>query len=148
MQMAMTETVRKLLVGGEWYETGETLDVTSPFDGSVVAQVAFGGAEDARRALDAAEQAWASPLPAHKRAAILDRVAELIAERREEFGRTIAQEAGKPITTALIVPDDAAPICCAATSVSKLVPFHFPCRCSVTTRIFMTHLPSFYPLSS
>ena len=32
-QMAMTETVRKLLVDGEWYETGETLDVTSPYDG-------------------------------------------------------------------------------------------------------------------
>jgi acyl-CoA reductase-like NAD-dependent aldehyde dehydrogenase len=105
--MAMTETVRKLLVGGEWYETGETLDVTSPYDGSVVATVAYGGADDARRAIDAAEQAWASPLPAHKRAAILDRVAELIAERREEFGRTIAQEAGKPITTALIEVDRA-----------------------------------------
>src|SRR5690349_8515081 len=105
--MAMTETVRKLLVGGEWYETGETLDVTSPYDGSVVAQVAFGGAEDARRALDAAERAWNAPLPAHKRAAILDRVAELIAERREEFGQTIAQEAGKPITTALIEVDRA-----------------------------------------
>jgi acyl-CoA reductase-like NAD-dependent aldehyde dehydrogenase len=105
--MAMTETVQKLLVGGEWYETGETLDVTSPYDGSVVAKVAYGGAEDARRALDAAEKAFASPLPAHKRAAILDRVAELIAERRDEFGRTIAQEAGKPITTALVEVDRA-----------------------------------------
>ena len=105
--MATTETVRNLLVGGEWYETGETLDVTSPYDGSVVARVAYGGAEDTRRALDAAEKAFASPLPAHKRAAILDRVAELIAERREEFGRTIAQEAGKPITTALVEADRA-----------------------------------------
>ncbi len=73
----------------------------------MVGQVAYGGAEDARRAIDAAEQAWAAPLPAHKRAAILDRVAELIAERREEFARTIAQEAGKPITTALVEVDRA-----------------------------------------
>ena len=34
--MAMTETIHKLYVGGEWYETGETQDVTSPYDGRVV----------------------------------------------------------------------------------------------------------------
>ncbi|MDX6496438.1 MAG: hypothetical protein QOE17_2424 [Gaiellales bacterium] len=105
--MAMTETVQKLLVGGEWYETGNTIDVTSPYDGSVVGRVAFGGGDDARRAIDAAEVAMRSPLPAHRRAAILDRVAELLRERREEFARTIAMEAGKPITTAGIEVDRA-----------------------------------------
>ena len=77
--MATTETVQKLLVDGEWYETGETIDVTSPFDGSVVGRVAYGGADDARRAIDAAERAMRQPLPAHERAAVLDRVAELLA---------------------------------------------------------------------
>ena len=103
--MATTETVHKLLIGGEWYETGETIDVTSPFDGSVVGRVAYGGADDARRAIDAAERAMRQPLPAHKRAAVLDRVAELIAERRDDFARTIAEEAGKPITTAGVEVD-------------------------------------------
>jgi acyl-CoA reductase-like NAD-dependent aldehyde dehydrogenase len=105
--MAMTETVQKLLVGGEWYETGNTIDVTSPYDGSVVGRVAFGGGDDARRAIDAAEAAMRSPLPAHRRAAILDRVAQLLGERRDEFARTIAMEAGKPITTAGIEVDRA-----------------------------------------
>jgi len=105
--MATTETVHKLLVGGEWYETGETLDVTSPYDGSVVGRVAYGGAEDARRAIDAAERAMREPVPAHKRAAVLDGVAQILRERREEFGRTLAEEAGKPITTALIEVDRA-----------------------------------------
>jgi acyl-CoA reductase-like NAD-dependent aldehyde dehydrogenase len=105
--MAMTETVQKLLVGGEWYETGQTIDVTSPYDGSVVGRVAYGGGDDARRAIDAAEAAMRSPLPAHRRAAILDRVAELLRERRDEFARTIAMEAGKPITTAGIEVDRA-----------------------------------------
>jgi acyl-CoA reductase-like NAD-dependent aldehyde dehydrogenase len=103
--MATTETVQKLLVDGEWYETGETIDVTSPYDGSVVGRVAYGGADDARRAIDAAERAMRQPLPAHKRAAVLDRVAELIAERRDDFARTIAEEAGKPITTAGVEVD-------------------------------------------
>ena len=82
-----TESVRKILVGGEWYETGETLDVTSPFDGSVVAQVAYGGRADAERAVDAAARAMEQPVPAHERAAVLDRVAGLLRERREELAR-------------------------------------------------------------
>ena len=98
--MAMTETVQKLYVDGEWYETGETHEVTSPYDGSVVGVVAFGGGDDASRAVDAAERAMQNPLPAHARASILDGVAALLRERREEFTRTLAQEAGKPITTA------------------------------------------------
>src|SRR2546422_10208584 len=105
--MAATETVQKLYVGGEWYETGEARDVTSPFDGSVVGRVAFGGGDDARRAIDAAEAAMRSPLPAHRRAAILDRVAQLLRERRDEFARTIAMEAGNAITTAGIEADRA-----------------------------------------
>ena len=102
-----TESVRKILVGGEWYETGETLDVTSPFDGSVVAQVAYGGRADAERAVDAAAKAMETPLPAHERAAILDRVAALLRERREDLARTISQEAGKPISTAQVEADRA-----------------------------------------
>ncbi|HEV8155027.1 MAG TPA: aldehyde dehydrogenase family protein, partial [Gaiellales bacterium] len=103
----MTETIQKLYVDGEWYETGEAKDVTSPYDGSVVGRVAFGGGADATRAVDAAERAMQSPLPAHKRASVLDGVAALLAERREEFARTIAQEAGKPIATAGIEVDRA-----------------------------------------
>jgi acyl-CoA reductase-like NAD-dependent aldehyde dehydrogenase len=97
-----TEPVRKMLVGGDWYETGETLDVTSPFDGSVVAQVAYGGADDARRAIDAAAKAMRTPVPAHERAAVLDRLAAIVRDRRDEFAETISREAGKPIATARV----------------------------------------------
>src|ERR1700675_3411537 len=48
-----------------------------------------------------------------------------------------------PMTTPLTAPEVAAAICCAATSVSKLVLFHFPCRCSVMTSIFMSDHPRF-----
>ena len=97
-----TEPVRKMFVGGDWYETGETLDVTSPFDGSVVAQVAYGGADDARRAIDAAAKAMRTPVPAHERAAVLDRLAAIVRDRRDEFAETISREAGKPIATARV----------------------------------------------
>jgi acyl-CoA reductase-like NAD-dependent aldehyde dehydrogenase len=100
--MATTVTERKLLIDGEWIETGEWIDVTSPFDGEVVGRVPRAGAAEARRAIDAAEAAMRDPLPAHERAAILDRVAALLAERQDEAAQTICAEAGKPMKAARV----------------------------------------------
>ena len=61
---------RKLLVGGEWVETGEWIDVRSPYSEHIVGRVPKAGAAEAKQAIDAAEQAMAEPLPAHKRAEI------------------------------------------------------------------------------
>jgi acyl-CoA reductase-like NAD-dependent aldehyde dehydrogenase len=100
--MATTATERKLLIDGEWVETGEWIDVSSPYSGDVVGRVAKGGAAETRRAVDAASRALESPLPAHKRAEILVKVAGLIGRRHEEVARTISDEAGKPIKTARV----------------------------------------------
>jgi acyl-CoA reductase-like NAD-dependent aldehyde dehydrogenase len=100
--VATTATERKLLIDGEWVETGDWIDVRSPYSGEVVGRVAKGGADEARRALDAAARALESPLPAHKRAEILVKVAGLIGRRHEEVARTISEEAGKPIKTARV----------------------------------------------
>src|SRR6266566_3157440 len=72
--MAVTATERKLLIAGEWIETGDWLDVRSPYSGELVARVAKGGAAETRRAIDAAAAVLAEPLPAHKRAEILVKV--------------------------------------------------------------------------
>jgi acyl-CoA reductase-like NAD-dependent aldehyde dehydrogenase len=95
--MAATATERKLFVGGEWIETGDWLDVHSPYSGDVVGRVAKGGADETRRAIDAAERAMQEPLPAHKRAEILVRVAGALGRRHEEAARLISDEAGKPL---------------------------------------------------
>jgi acyl-CoA reductase-like NAD-dependent aldehyde dehydrogenase len=100
--MAATAMQRALLIDGEWVETGDWLEVRSPYSGDVVARVAKGGEKETRRALDAAERALADPLPAHKRAEILVKVAGLIGKRHEEVARTISNEAGKPIKTARV----------------------------------------------
>jgi acyl-CoA reductase-like NAD-dependent aldehyde dehydrogenase len=100
--VATTATERRLFVGGEWIETGDWLDVRSPFSGDVVGRVAKGSAADARRAIDAAERAMAEPLPANRRAAILDKVAELLERRHDEVARTISDEAGKPLKAAKV----------------------------------------------
>ena len=100
--MATTAAERKLLVDGEWIETGDWLDVLSPYDGSLVGRVAKGGAAEAQRAVDAAARAMDNPLAAHERAAILDRTAHLVDERAEEIARTISSEAGKPMKAARV----------------------------------------------
>jgi len=100
--MAVTVQERKLLLDGEWIETGDWQDVNSPYSGETVARVARAGAEHARKALDAAEHAMSSPLPAHERAAILDRVAGLLKERHDEVAQTISAEAGKPLKAARV----------------------------------------------
>jgi acyl-CoA reductase-like NAD-dependent aldehyde dehydrogenase len=93
---------RKLLLDGEWVDTGAWKEVRSPFSGDVVGRVAEGGAAETRRAVDAAARAMAEPLPAHRRSEILDGVADLVAERHDEIARTISSEAGKPMKAARV----------------------------------------------
>jgi acyl-CoA reductase-like NAD-dependent aldehyde dehydrogenase len=100
--VAVTATERKLLIGGEWVETGDWVEVRSPYSGEVVGRVAKAGANEARAAVDAAERAMADPLPAHKRAEILVKVVAGIARRHDEIAAQIAAEAGKPLKTAKV----------------------------------------------
>jgi acyl-CoA reductase-like NAD-dependent aldehyde dehydrogenase len=93
---------RPLLIAGERVETGEWIDVRSPYSGEVVGRVPKAGAGEVRRAIDAAEAAMREPLPAHRRAEILVRVAGYIGRRHEEVARTICAEAGKPLKTARV----------------------------------------------
>jgi acyl-CoA reductase-like NAD-dependent aldehyde dehydrogenase len=96
-------TDHKLLAAGEWQATGEWAEVKSPYDGSVVGRVAQGDEALVERAIEAANEAFESTdFPQHQRAAVLDRAAELVAERRDELAATIAAEAGKPIKTATL----------------------------------------------
>src|SRR5438105_14953333 len=100
--MATVATERKLFVGGEWVETGDWLEVRSPYSGDVVGRVAKAGAAETRRAVDAAERAMAEPLPAHKRAEILVRVAGYLGRPPDDVARTISDEAGKPMKAARV----------------------------------------------
>jgi acyl-CoA reductase-like NAD-dependent aldehyde dehydrogenase len=100
--VATTATEKRLLIGGEWVETGEWIDVRSPYSGDVVGRVAKAGADEARAAIDAAEKAMADPLPAHKRAEILVKIVAGIARRHDEIARQITAEAGKPLKAARV----------------------------------------------
>src|SRR6266550_565182 len=92
------------LVDGQWIEGGTPVEVRSPFDGKVVAQVFQGTRENARQAVQAAVRAFevTRKLPADERQRVLRHVSAGVAERKEEFARVIALEAGKPIKTARV----------------------------------------------
>jgi acyl-CoA reductase-like NAD-dependent aldehyde dehydrogenase len=97
-----TVSEKRLLIAGEWVDTGEWLDVRSPYSGEVVGRVAKAGATQTREAIDAAAAAMTDPLPAHKRAEILVRVAAALGRRHDEVARLISDEAGKPMKAARV----------------------------------------------
>jgi acyl-CoA reductase-like NAD-dependent aldehyde dehydrogenase len=80
----------------------ETAVIRAPHDGSEVGVVALAGPEDVRAALDAnvAAARACREMPAYARAAALRKVADGLEAARDEFARTLALEAGKPIAQA------------------------------------------------
>jgi len=100
--MAATAVEKRILVGGEWLETGDWIDVHSPYSNEVVGRVAKAGADETTRAVDSAAAAMQEPLPAHRRAEILVKVAGYLGRRHEEVAQTISAEAGKPLKTARV----------------------------------------------
>src|SRR5437773_8443968 len=94
-----------MLIGGQWRPavgTGQTEEVTSPYDGAVVGTVPVAGPDDVEAALSAAEAGAARwrRTPAHERMRILLCVAQLADDRAGEIARTISAEVGKTITEA------------------------------------------------
>ena len=89
-------------IGPDRVTTDDMVVVTSPYDGSEVGRVPSCDAGHVDRAVAAARAALSDPLAAHARAAVLDRAATLLAERQEDFARTIAAEAAKPLKTARV----------------------------------------------
>jgi acyl-CoA reductase-like NAD-dependent aldehyde dehydrogenase len=101
--------LRALPLAGERHTSTETITVTSPYNGAVLGEVPACTAADVDRAVASAKAALAAgPLPLWKRAAVLDTAARLLAERRDDFARTIAAEAAKPLKTARVEAERAA----------------------------------------
>src|SRR3982075_122654 len=116
-------------VDGKWIEEGDPVEIRAPFDGSVIAQVFQGTREHAQAAITAAVKAFGTTrrLPAFERQRVLRRVARSLAERKDEFSRTLAQEAGKPIKAA-------------RTEVDRAV-FTFNVAAEESTRIYGEYIP-------
>jgi acyl-CoA reductase-like NAD-dependent aldehyde dehydrogenase len=91
-----------LLLDGRWLSEGEPLEVRSPYDQTVVGTTRRASPAQVEAAVQASARAFevTRKLPAYERQRVLRAVAQGITDRHEEFARTIALEAGKPIRTA------------------------------------------------
>ena len=100
-----TTTEVSLFIAGKWVapEQGNSLTVHNPFDQSLLGTIGYGGKADALAAVDAAQQAFPawSGTPARGRANVLMRVGQLLQERAERIGRTLALETGKRLPEAI-----------------------------------------------
>jgi len=91
-------------IDGAWCDSvdGATLEVANPADGAVLGEVAALDAEQARRAVDAADAAfaaWSRRLP-QERSAILRRWYELVLGSAEDLAVLMTLEQGKPLSEA------------------------------------------------
>jgi acyl-CoA reductase-like NAD-dependent aldehyde dehydrogenase len=99
--MATTaEAVRdyQQFIGGKWTGAagGDTFEDRDPYTGDTVANVPAGGAEDAKRAVEAAAAAFAewSATPPAARQAIFLKAADVLESRRDEVVSLLARETG------------------------------------------------------
>jgi acyl-CoA reductase-like NAD-dependent aldehyde dehydrogenase len=116
-------------VDGRWIEDGDPVEIRAPFHGAVIARVIQGRREHAEAAIAAAVKAFGTTkrLPAFERQRVLRQISAAMAQRKEEFSRTLAQEAGKPIKAA-------------RTEVERSI-FTFNVAAEESTRIYGEYLP-------
>jgi acyl-CoA reductase-like NAD-dependent aldehyde dehydrogenase len=99
-----------IFLAGRWVESDDPLVVTNPANPDAPAGATFNATEaQYEEAVEAAVAAFevTRALPAYERGAILRNISAGIKARREELGRLIALEAGKPIRDSLVEVDRA-----------------------------------------
>jgi len=93
-------STHEMSIGGQWCGSGSsaTVEAVEPARGEPFARVAWGGREDARRAVEAANRAlpgW-SATPLWERADVCIRIAEELEARSDEIADILCRELGKP----------------------------------------------------
>jgi len=99
-----------IFLAGRWVESDDPLIIANPADPENPAGATFHATEaQYEEAVEAAVKAFeiTKTLPAYERGAILRNISSGIKARREELGRLIALEAGKPIRDSLVEVDRA-----------------------------------------
>src|ERR1700741_1078787 len=87
-------------VDGSWVGTSQKINVVTPASGSVLGTIPKMGAEETRRAIEAAERAWPAwrAKTAKERALILRKWFDLMMANQEDLAQILTAEQGKPLT--------------------------------------------------
>ena len=96
------EDGRPFLIGGQWCRTTAAAPIRNPYTGDMIAHVCQAGPPEAARAVQSSVEGAEAMrrLPSHARSTLLQKAAQALQARREEFARTMMSEAGKPLTDA------------------------------------------------
>ncbi len=109
--MTLTATQpHKIYLAGRWVDSPDRLEVANPADPETPAGATYNATEEQyEEAVTAAVAAFEHTrvLPAYERGRALREISAGIKARREELGRIISLEAGKPIRDALVEVDRA-----------------------------------------
>jgi acyl-CoA reductase-like NAD-dependent aldehyde dehydrogenase len=109
--MTLTATQpHPIYLAGKWVDSPDRLEVANPADPAIPAGATYNATEaQYEEAVDAAVAAFEQTrvLPAYERGRALREISAGIKARREELGKLIALEAGKPIRDALVEVDRA-----------------------------------------
>jgi succinate-semialdehyde dehydrogenase/glutarate-semialdehyde dehydrogenase len=94
-------TQKRLFIDGQWCaaDSGRTYGVINPATEEVIAEVAYGGRAETKRAIEAAARAmpaWMKLTP-YDRAKVLKKTADLMRDRADAIARTLTTEQGKPV---------------------------------------------------
>lgn len=97
------------LLDGQWLTAGDASELRSPANHAVISRVAQATRSHVEAAISAAQRAFevTRKLPSCERQRVLREVAGAIAAHREEFARTMAIEAAKPLKAARVEVDRA-----------------------------------------
>ncbi len=92
-------------IGGEWVgaDDGAVVEVNNPATQQVIGSIPKLGADETRRAVEAADAAWPAwrAKTAKERAGVLRRWYELMLENQEDLARIMTSEQGKPLAEAM-----------------------------------------------
>lgn len=93
----------RMRIGAEWRNGESHQDVRDPYRGDVVASAPVSSARDCEDALVAARMArdTMAAMPGYERAALLNRTADIVAQRAQAMGRAMALESGKALRDAV-----------------------------------------------
>ena len=115
--------VWKALIAGTWKETPDKMAVINPYTNKPIATVCRASPADIENAIAKAVKSFekTKKLTSYERSKALEKITDGIKKNREDFGRTIALETGKPLKHSLAEVDRAINTFTIATEEAKRI---------------------------
>lgn len=101
--------IRKNWIAGKEVGAKDFHEVFSPYSGDRVSKISIASEAQVRDCIDASQGAFSifREIPRYVRSELLEKIAQIIADRRSDFEKALLEECGKPISAAKVEVDRA-----------------------------------------